>query len=83
MGTLMYHNLYGHENLERRCEEGVMSVRVRDFQKYTVNIGGGLKDMDASSHHAWIFPEVFNPPRHFNDPRYLEGERFDRKTSYC
>lgn len=74
-GTLMYTSLYGDRSLDRRYGDGVMSVRVTEFQTYAVYINDYVKDSDGRSNHAWIVPTVFHSLRSINDPWYLEDDR--------
>lgn len=43
-GTLVYNNLYRDKDVERKYEEGMMSVSVNEFQTYAVRISNAVND---------------------------------------
>lgn len=48
--SLMYASLYLEKPLDRRYEERVRSVSVRDFRTYAVHIRNDVIDNDGKSH---------------------------------
>lgn len=72
--TLMDTDLYGKLDVARRYGEGLISMSVREFQMTTALSCDDVKDSNRMSYHALIVSAPFNPVRHINDPRHLEGD---------
>lgn len=51
-GTLIFPNLYGEKNLDRRYGEEVIFVSLKEIQKYAVHIGDDVKDSAGRELHA-------------------------------
>lgn len=68
-------DLYGEKIVERRNGEGLMSVRVKKFQTYTLHKCDEVKDTSRRSHHAWLVPASFNPLRYVNDMWNSDGDK--------
>lgn len=49
-GPVIYDNLYGDMDLERRQWEGVMSASVKEFQTYAVHFNNDVKGRKVKSH---------------------------------
>lgn len=73
--TLMYANLYGDKDSDRRYGEGVMPVSVKEFQTHALHISDDVKNNDRWSHLAFIVSTRFNPMHINNNLRYLEVNR--------
>lgn len=55
--------------------EGVMSLRVKDFQTYIVHISDDVKCSNYKTFHAWIKFVKFNILFIINDLQCMEGDR--------
>lgn len=74
-GTLIYANLYGDKDGERKYGEGVISVSEIDFSTYAVHICDELKESAGTVHLACTVPARFTPFRYIDDLRNFEGNR--------
>lgn len=58
--TLMYINMNGDKNLNRRYEEEAISWSVKEFQTQDVHISNDVPDSDGPNRYGCIVPAVLN-----------------------
>lgn len=73
--TMMYSNLYGHKEVERRHYEAVLSLRVGEFQTYDLHISDDMKGSNGKSCYACTLAAGFNAISYITDLLYQKGDR--------
>lgn len=75
---LIYTNLHGGMDPERRYGKGALSISLKEFWTFVVHISDDVTDSNPKIYHAWVVPAGVNPLHCSSDLWYLEEDKTSR-----